>query len=103
MILDLVKLVLDNSIPIGAGILGTLVVEHGAKWTVKELKEFYSRNASSLHDDVARVEADIAALKAKLKKSPAAPATTSPTTTENTPATATPETPKAVASETSNS
>jgi hypothetical protein len=52
----LLKLAAENAIPVGVGVVGTLVVEHGVKWTVGAIKGWVGRNVSSAKDDIAKAK-----------------------------------------------
>jgi len=67
MVGTLLKLAVENAIPVGVGVVGTLVVEHGAKATVALIKGWVNRNVSSAKDDANKVQAEATKVVADIK------------------------------------
>ena len=67
MIGELVKLAVGNAIPVGVGVVGTLVVEHGTKATVALIKGWVNRNVSSAKDDATKVKEEATKVVADIK------------------------------------
>jgi hypothetical protein len=44
--------IIKNLIPLAIGAVGTLIAEHGVKWTVAAAKRAWGRNVSSVKDRI---------------------------------------------------